>query len=150
MQKDTPPVVPVGITTQIGLAVSALSALIGAVIAISHGDISEASLLAFANAGVTLWFVLGGRYAQATKAMSPQPTPGNVTVTVPPGAPQDPQAVASRVAAWTVGEPRDEAEITSVSDDEITAGIEPADPSKIPADKGDQDAQRRAGIKDPS
>lgn len=63
-----PPVIPVGLGTQVGLAATAVQWLVALVTALLAGDHSEETITALITGGVTLATVIAGRMIQAAAA----------------------------------------------------------------------------------
>lgn len=62
------PTIPVGLATRIGLIVASIFGLVSLVTAVLHGDHSQETITSMILAGVTVFILLGGRYAQAALA----------------------------------------------------------------------------------
>lgn len=65
-----PPVVPVGLSTQVGLVVAAILGLIAGVTSFLEGDHTEETVTLIAGSVVVLYGVIKGRMDQAAAAFS--------------------------------------------------------------------------------
>jgi hypothetical protein len=68
-----PPPVPVGLTTKLGVAVTAALGLVAGLTAVLNGDTSTETTTALGGAIATLVTVLAGRYAQAAVGVATTP-----------------------------------------------------------------------------
>jgi hypothetical protein len=65
--------IPVGLATKIGALVAAAFGVVAGVTAVLHGDHTEETITSLVLAAATVWWLMKGRYDQATaRASAPQ------------------------------------------------------------------------------
>lgn len=67
--------IPAGLSTKLGLVVSAGLGVVAAATAIINGDVNEATIMTFAGSVVVLYRTLGGRFDQAAALLRDVPPP---------------------------------------------------------------------------
>lgn len=71
-QPPVAPEIPVGLATRIGQVVAAIFGLIALATAVLNGDHSQETITALILSAVTVFVLMGGRYAQAALALLAQ------------------------------------------------------------------------------
>lgn len=70
MNTQTPPTIPVGLATKLGVLTAALSAMFAAGAALAHGDHQPETIAGLIAAAVTVYGVVRGRSDQAAAALA--------------------------------------------------------------------------------
>lgn len=128
MPASPPEVIPVGLATKLGGVVASLFALVSLVSAVLDGDHSQETVISLILAAVTVFVLMGGRYAQAAlKALGEH---------LGPAAPQQPSVTVENAPVppdeWG-GDPEDEA----IAADAGILAAHPQTYSDLPDDVGD-------------
>lgn len=67
--------IPIGLSTKLGLTVSAGLGVISALTALVDGNVDQATIMTFVGAVALLFQTLGGRFAQAAALLRDVPPP---------------------------------------------------------------------------